>query len=228
MSSEPRRCRAIRDYTAKSEDEISFKEGDVIFVPKRVAGDRWQGVFNGKVGWFPKIYVDDTTVEVSTGKTTRVRCIREYEPASDDVLPLKVGDVAFVVARDGTNWKGVFNGKPGLIPADAVEDASEKPAAASGEQTWEVAKCRAVKTHVAKTPQELSFKLGDTVFVPKPDPALSTWKGVSNNVVGEFPKDCVVDTKTTSEDELAKLLEAAKISPEEKAAQAEYDAQQKS
>jgi hypothetical protein len=26
---------------------------------------RWQGVYNGKVGWFPKVYVDDTTVEVA-------------------------------------------------------------------------------------------------------------------------------------------------------------------
>lgn len=25
---------------------------------------RWQGVLNGKIGWFPKIYVDDKTVEV--------------------------------------------------------------------------------------------------------------------------------------------------------------------
>ncbi len=37
---EPRRCRAIRDYVAKSDDELSFKEGDVIFVPKRAPGDR--------------------------------------------------------------------------------------------------------------------------------------------------------------------------------------------
>jgi len=48
--------------------------GDVIFVPAPVPGDRWQGVFQGKVGWFPRILVDDKTVEIkAAGKTTRVR-----------------------------------------------------------------------------------------------------------------------------------------------------------
>ena len=40
MSSDTRRCTAIRDYVAKSDDELTFREGDVIFVPKRNPGDR--------------------------------------------------------------------------------------------------------------------------------------------------------------------------------------------
>eukprot|EP00730_Choanoeca_flexa_P009448 TRINITY_DN12648_c1_g2_i19.p3 TRINITY_DN12648_c1_g2~~TRINITY_DN12648_c1_g2_i19.p3 ORF type:complete len:256 (+),score=90.21 TRINITY_DN12648_c1_g2_i19:6131-6898(+) len=214
-----RRCKAIRDYVAKSEDEITFKEGDVIFVPKRVAGDRWQGVFNGKVGWFPKIYVDDITVEVKAGKTTRVRCVRPYEPENDEILALGVGDVAFVVNKKDKYWVGVFGGKQGLIPFDVVEDASEKK---QPEKEWEVAKCKALKTVVGKTPQELSFKIGDTIFVPKPDPELATWKGVCNNEVGEFPREAVVDTKAKPEDEITKMLEATKLTDDEKAAQAEY------
>eukprot|EP00045_Choanoeca_perplexa_P002733 m.26192 g.26192 ORF g.26192 m.26192 type:complete len:231 (+) comp11671_c0_seq1:87-779(+) len=218
-----RRCRAIRDYVAKAEDELTFKEGDTLFVPKRVAGDRWQGVFNGKVGWFPKIYVDDITVEVKAGKTTRVRCIREYEPESDEILGLKLGDVAFVVNKKDKFWVGVFGGKQGLIPFDVVEDAAEKQ---QPEKEWEVAKCKALKTIVGATANDLSFKIGDTVFVPKPDPELATWKGVCNNEVGEFPKTAVVDTKATPEEEITKMLEATKLTDEEKSAQAAYEKHQ--
>ena len=31
------------------DDEISFVKGDVIFVPNRAEGPKWQGVFKGKV-----------------------------------------------------------------------------------------------------------------------------------------------------------------------------------
>ena len=49
-----RRCKAIRDYVAKQPDELTFKEGEIIFVPFKSNGDMWQGVLNGKVsecGW---------------------------------------------------------------------------------------------------------------------------------------------------------------------------------
>jgi hypothetical protein len=46
---EPRRCKAVRDYAAKNDDEITFKEGDMIFVPQKTDGLMWRGVFNGKV-----------------------------------------------------------------------------------------------------------------------------------------------------------------------------------
>jgi hypothetical protein len=46
------------------------------------------------------------------------------------------------------------------------------------EVKWEGAKCKAIKSHVTTEAGKLPFKAGDTVFVPKPDPALDTWKGV--------------------------------------------------
>ena len=55
-----------------------------------------------------------------------MRCIRSYEAEGEDMLKLAVGEVAFVVNRKGNNWVGVYKGTQGLIPADAVEDATEK------------------------------------------------------------------------------------------------------
>ena len=46
---EARRCKAVRDYVAKNDDELTFKEGDVIYVPKISKDEFLTGVFNGKV-----------------------------------------------------------------------------------------------------------------------------------------------------------------------------------
>jgi len=205
---EPRRCTAIRDYVAKTDDELSFKEGDIIFVPKRVPGDRWQGVFNGKVGWFPKIYVDDKTVEVQAGKTTRVRALRDYTANGEEELSFPKDAVMFVVRRENEKyWFGVYEGKQGLIPAGVVENADEKKV----EVKWEGTKCKAIKSHVTTEAGKLPFKVGDSIFVPKPDPDLENWQGVCNNQVGSFPRAYVVDTKGMTDEQIKSLVDAAMV-----------------
>ena len=54
MAQQVRRCKAIRDYAAKSDAELSFQEGDIIMVPFRANDANWCGVFKGKTGLFPK------------------------------------------------------------------------------------------------------------------------------------------------------------------------------
>lgn len=99
---EPRKCRAVADYVAKADDELTFREGDVIFVPNPTRGDRWQGVFQGKVGFFPRVLVDDKTVEIKkAGETTRVRAMRDYtKKEGTEELTFPKGAVMFVVARE--------------------------------------------------------------------------------------------------------------------------------
>ena len=48
--------KALCGYTGTSPGELSFKEGDVIFVQKK-DGSNWEGVLNGKRGVFPNHYV---------------------------------------------------------------------------------------------------------------------------------------------------------------------------
>ncbi|EGD82634.1 hypothetical protein PTSG_11992 [Salpingoeca rosetta] len=215
---DPRRCVAVADYVAKEDDELTFNKGDIIFVPKRTNEERWQGVCNGKVGWFPRVYVDDKTVEVKAGKTTRVRAIRDYEAVAEEELSFPKGAVMFVVARESEKyWRGVYEGKSGLILAANVEDASEK----EQPKSFEGAKCRAIRSHIPTTNDELAFKVGDTVFVPHPDKTLETWKGVCKGEIGTFPASKVADTKEHTEEELEKLIEEnSKLTDEEAAAEA--------
>jgi len=49
---------AIYDYEAQEENEISFKEGDIITNLNFVTDDWWEGVVNGKCGLFPGNYVE--------------------------------------------------------------------------------------------------------------------------------------------------------------------------
>ena len=48
--------KALCGYTGKGPGELSFKEGDVIFVQKK-EGTNWEGVLNGMRGVFPSHYV---------------------------------------------------------------------------------------------------------------------------------------------------------------------------
>jgi len=48
---------ALYDYEAQEENEISFKEGDIITNLNFVTDDWWEGVVDGKCGLFPGNYV---------------------------------------------------------------------------------------------------------------------------------------------------------------------------
>eukprot|EP01147_Barroeca_monosierra_P004180 gene4180-6526_t len=233
--SDPRRCVAVADYVAQNEDELTFQSGDIIFVPRRTNEDKWQGVLNGKIGWFPKIYVDDKTVEVKSGDTTKVCAIRAYEAANAEELSFPKGALMIVTTRENENyWRGEYEGKTGLILAIHVEAVSSE----TKPKVFEGAKCRAVRSHVPSSSSDLPFKVGDTIFVPKPDPNANTWKGklalvllspsrwkdvllspgVCNSEIGTFPKKFVVNTADHSEEEIKKLIdENSKLTDEEDA-----------
>jgi len=49
---------ALYDYEAQEENEISFKEGDIITNLNFVTDDWWEGVVDGKCGLFPGNYVE--------------------------------------------------------------------------------------------------------------------------------------------------------------------------
>ena len=52
-------CRAIYDYTAGREDELTVQAGDVINIIERSDGGWWTGEFNGVTGLFPANYIEE-------------------------------------------------------------------------------------------------------------------------------------------------------------------------
>lgn len=53
-----KRTKAMYDYQASADDEISFKEGDIIIVLEQHPDGWWFGELNGKKGLFPGNYTE--------------------------------------------------------------------------------------------------------------------------------------------------------------------------
>lgn len=52
------KCTAQYEYTAADSDELSFKEGDIIYIVKEDPSGWWNGICRGKTGLFPSNYVE--------------------------------------------------------------------------------------------------------------------------------------------------------------------------
>lgn len=50
-------ARALYDYDATTEDELTFREGDVITILQKDPAGWWEGELNGQKGWVPANYV---------------------------------------------------------------------------------------------------------------------------------------------------------------------------
>jgi len=53
------KAKAMYPYAGQTQDELSFKEGDVITIHKKDPGGWWEGELNGKRGWIPANYVQE-------------------------------------------------------------------------------------------------------------------------------------------------------------------------
>lgn len=63
--------RAIYEFVARNQDEISFQPGDIIMVPPEQNGEPgWlAGEIRGHLGWFPESYVEPVTDGSTTSES---------------------------------------------------------------------------------------------------------------------------------------------------------------
>uniref|UniRef100_A0A1I7VHU6 Intersectin-1 n=1 Tax=Loa loa TaxID=7209 RepID=A0A1I7VHU6_LOALO len=98
--------RAIADFEATADNQLSLKVGDVVKIQNKSSG-WWQGeiVSDGgakKRGWFPGNYV-----EVLGGNELKAEALYDYQAQRDDELSFKAGDILIVTDQsDGEWWKG--------------------------------------------------------------------------------------------------------------------------
>lgn len=50
-------CQALYEFDAENPAELSFKEGDMILLKSQIDGNWYEGMLNGKTGYFPVSYV---------------------------------------------------------------------------------------------------------------------------------------------------------------------------
>ena len=51
--------RALYDYTAQGDEELTFREGDVLVVLEKEDDNWWLGTMRGRQGMFPCSYVEE-------------------------------------------------------------------------------------------------------------------------------------------------------------------------
>ena len=121
--------KAIHDYEATKEDELSFQAGSIITDVTIVAeGGWWEGTFNGKKGWFPDNFVEmmgstPAPPKPAAPAAASVKAIHDYEATTEDELSFQAGSIITDVAfhAGGGWWEGTFNGKKGWFPDNFVE-----------------------------------------------------------------------------------------------------------
>lgn len=128
-------ARALYDYQAETEDEISFDPGDIISEIDELDEGWWRGRGpDGHYGMFPANYVELIEgTEVTTSEVEPVhkeelsgltaRALYDYQAGDDSEITFDPGDIITDIEQiDDGWWKGKGpDGQVGLFPANYVE-----------------------------------------------------------------------------------------------------------
>lgn len=57
-------AKALYDFSAETEDDLAFQQGDRILVTAHIDDEWWSGRLNGREGVFPKAFVEVATGEI--------------------------------------------------------------------------------------------------------------------------------------------------------------------
>eukprot|EP01119_Soliformovum_irregulare_P010790 TRINITY_DN265_c0_g7_i2.p1 TRINITY_DN265_c0_g7~~TRINITY_DN265_c0_g7_i2.p1 ORF type:complete len:813 (+),score=293.46 TRINITY_DN265_c0_g7_i2:14-2452(+) len=145
-------AKTLFDYEGSGESELSLKQGDIVNVLSVEDPEWWEGELNGKIGFFPKLYVEmlpakDTAKEMSPavspaiskntalntssdqvkGQTRKVKAMHNYAAMSESEVNLKQGDVVKLLStEDDEWWEGEIDGKVGFFPKNYVVEVNEE------------------------------------------------------------------------------------------------------
>merc|ERR1712146_217359 len=92
------KAKALYEYHAADQTELSFAVGDIIKVTKQDASGWWEGENKGKFGMFPGNYVELI-------QDDKKRCLVKFEfnASSDDELTIKVGEI-ITIDTEASGW----------------------------------------------------------------------------------------------------------------------------
>ena len=186
------------NYDATKDDELTLKVGQIVQQVDTSPQDGWwEGVLDGKKGWFPDNFVEkmpavheppapvNPPAAAAAPPKAMVKCIFEYEANNEDELSMKVGQMVTLETKEGDEgwWTGTLDGKTGVFPNNFVEElpAGEAGGGAGGEDLYENTASGA-KLAEAKKVGKVGFgnifaqggvpklkKTGGTFSGPKPD-----------------------------------------------------------
>uniref|UniRef100_A0A1I8AD92 Intersectin-1 n=1 Tax=Steinernema glaseri TaxID=37863 RepID=A0A1I8AD92_9BILA len=178
--------RALYEFIARTDDELSFQPGDIILVFEGHPSEPgWlAGQIREKVGWFPQAFAEPVVVTNPAGKVNIRKKSVPTSPSSEPLESILEEDTTAI--RDSTVGKDlpealpVYDDVPGNIPAS------------NGVTSSVICKAVAQYQWKARNPDDMSFAKGDEIeILEKQD---IKWRGRlanNNSVTGWFPKSYV-------------------------------------
>jgi len=129
------KVKALYDYEATCDGELSISVGDIITVTNQNTGSSswWEGTGPKGHGQFPSMYVQEITgtskssISKSTEKKTgkKVRALYDYTAQNPDELSFKAYDIIEVTEETNNSndwWMGRLNSQVGLFPRTYIEN----------------------------------------------------------------------------------------------------------
>lgn len=162
--------RALYQFDGTNPDDLSFNADDIInSVPGSADDGDWlQGELNGKVGWFPKNFVevlqgDDGAVPAAAVNTTSssgesvVQALYDWSGSDENHLSIKKDDKIKVLDSNQDWLFGELNGKTGWLPKSYVNVESSAD--------WYIS----LFAFETQEKGDLAFDVNELIFVTKKD-----------------------------------------------------------
>ncbi|CAG8525283.1 6604_t:CDS:10, partial [Racocetra fulgida] len=124
-------CIALYDYTAQNDDEISFKEDDILYILENDDDEWWKAKLKiekseddenapeGPIGIVPSNYIQEAECK------SVLKAVYDYEAQSNEELSFKEEDIFYLYDKDDPDWYLVkFNDVFGYVPANYIEETS--------------------------------------------------------------------------------------------------------
>uniref|UniRef100_A0A8C5SCM6 SH3 domain-containing protein n=1 Tax=Laticauda laticaudata TaxID=8630 RepID=A0A8C5SCM6_LATLA len=111
-------CDALHDFTAETQEDLSFKKGDCILILEQVDSEWYRGRLNGKEGIFPAVFVHVCSGTVKP----KAKALYDFHAENIDELSFKVGDIITSVQSVDEEWmSGELQDKFGIFPRNFVQ-----------------------------------------------------------------------------------------------------------
>ncbi|XP_049819968.1 intersectin-1 isoform X3 [Aethina tumida] len=176
--------RALYEFVARNNDEISFQPGDIINVPVDQTGEPgWlAGELRGHTGWFPESYVEPVDgVGVRDNPTVTTTAAPITEPYVEDTESKRLEGIEEVPESfESTERKSTTAPEETATPTSAPVVAEPE-----GEPEYYIANY----PYQSQEQGDLTFNAGDVIGVIKKEG--DWWTGKIGTTIGIFPSNYV-------------------------------------
>ncbi|XP_075786145.1 SH3 domain-containing protein 19 isoform X3 [Pelodiscus sinensis] len=119
-------CEALHDFTAETNEDLSFKKGDYIRILEHVDSEWYRGRLNDSEGIFPAVFVQTCSARVKTSQSPartkgKAKALYDFQGENEDELSFKAGDIITELDSVDEDWmSGEVQGKSGIFPKNFV------------------------------------------------------------------------------------------------------------